>query len=128
VIIIPRQLPTQLSRLKSHRTQQTILILWHTKKADSLVGAAEMTRAALNSGKALNRIAPVITTDVINPPIQCSFSLCFHNTMGDNNLLEKIAKTLQYSNTKSNNRLIKYQSITELTEILLKVALNTKTP
>ncbi|CAC9458524.1 Anthranilate phosphoribosyltransferase like (EC 2.4.2.18) [uncultured Gammaproteobacteria bacterium] len=32
------------------------LILWHTKKADSLVGAAEMTRAALNSGKALNRL------------------------------------------------------------------------
>ncbi|VVH65049.1 Anthranilate phosphoribosyltransferase like (EC [uncultured Gammaproteobacteria bacterium] len=32
------------------------LILWHTKKADSLVGAAEMTRAALNSGKVLNRL------------------------------------------------------------------------
>jgi sulfinoalanine decarboxylase len=38
--------------------------------------------------------------------------------MQDKELLEKIAKTLQYSNTKSNNRLIKYQSITELTEIL----------
>ncbi|SHN90955.1 anthranilate phosphoribosyltransferase [bacterium endosymbiont of Bathymodiolus sp. 5 South] len=32
------------------------LILWHTKKADSLVGAAEMTRAILNSGRALNRL------------------------------------------------------------------------
>ena len=38
--------------------------------------------------------------------------------MQDKELLEKIAKTLQYSSTKSNNRLIKYQSITELTEIL----------
>ncbi|CAB5500541.1 Anthranilate phosphoribosyltransferase-like protein, partial [Bathymodiolus thermophilus thioautotrophic gill symbiont] len=32
------------------------LILWHTKKADSLVGAAEMTRTVLDSGKALNRL------------------------------------------------------------------------
>ncbi len=32
------------------------LILWHTKKADSLVSAAEMTRTVLDSGKALNRL------------------------------------------------------------------------
>lgn len=32
------------------------LILWHTKKADSLVEAAQMTRAVLDSGKALNRL------------------------------------------------------------------------
>lgn len=31
------------------------LILWHTKKANSLTEAAEMTRVALDSGKALNR-------------------------------------------------------------------------
>ena len=32
------------------------LILWHTKKADSLVEAAETTRTVLDSGKALNRL------------------------------------------------------------------------
>ncbi|MDC9727445.1 MAG: anthranilate phosphoribosyltransferase [Candidatus Thioglobus sp.] len=32
------------------------LVLWHTKKADSLVEAAEMTRTVLDSGKALNRL------------------------------------------------------------------------
>ncbi|RUA05331.1 MAG: anthranilate phosphoribosyltransferase [Gammaproteobacteria bacterium] len=32
------------------------LILWHTKKADSLIEAAQMTREVLDSGKALNRL------------------------------------------------------------------------
>ncbi len=32
------------------------LILWHTKKANSLAEAAEMTRAVLDSGKALSRL------------------------------------------------------------------------
>ncbi len=32
------------------------LILWHTKKANSLAESAEMTRAVLDSGKALNRL------------------------------------------------------------------------
>ncbi|MBW5291037.1 MAG: Anthranilate phosphoribosyltransferase [Candidatus Ruthia sp. Asou_11_S2] len=34
----------------------TSLILWHTKKASSLVEAADITRAALDSGKVLNRL------------------------------------------------------------------------
>lgn len=32
------------------------LVLWHTQKAHSLIDAAEMVRAVLNSGKALNRL------------------------------------------------------------------------
>lgn len=38
--------------------------------------------------------------------------------MQDKELLEKIAKILQYSNAKSNNQLVNYQSTAELTEIL----------
>lgn len=34
----------------------TSLILWHTKKAESLVEAAQITRSILDSGKALNRL------------------------------------------------------------------------
>jgi anthranilate phosphoribosyltransferase len=32
------------------------LVLWHTKKANSLAEAAEMTRAVLDSGKVLDRL------------------------------------------------------------------------
>lgn len=34
----------------------TSLVLWHTKKADSLIEAAQITRSILDSGKALNRL------------------------------------------------------------------------
>jgi len=32
------------------------LILWHTKKASSLLKAAQIVRAVLDSGKVLNRL------------------------------------------------------------------------